>query len=439
VARAVRTVRSVAVHRLRAVASLVLAAVFLAALTPEAHAADDGTVRIEIYWGDGCPYCEDAIETLGALAEREQRIELATFEVWNDDANRQRMQEVAAELGVRADAVPFIVVGDRSWLGFNATIGSAIEQVVMARLAAVDPPLGPLAPDPPEQDLPSSAVVDVPGMGTVDLEGRSLLLSTVLIAFVDGFNPCSLWVLTVLLGLVLHSGSRRRVAAVGGTFLVVTTLVYGLFIVGVYSTLALVAAVGWIRLVVAAFALTFGAVNVKDYLWFKAGPSLTIPDERKPSIYRRIRGLVRPGTALPAAVGGTVVLAGGIALVELPCTAGFPVIWSDLVNAAGVSGPEFAGLLGVYLSVYLLDELVVFGAAVVTMRATKLEEHHGRALKLVGGMLMVAIGITIVAVPDALDTLGGLLVVFALALVASAVVAVIECSLRRPGRVRAAP
>jgi hypothetical protein len=117
-----------------------------------------------------------------------------------------------------------------------------------------------------------------------------------------------------------------------------------------------------------------------------------------------------------------VVLAGGVALVELPCTAGFPVIWSDLVNAAGVSGPEFAALLGIYLSVYLLDELVVFGAAIITMRATRLEERHGRALKLVGGMLMIAIGITIVTVPDALDTVGGLLAVFAAA--------------RPPGRVR---
>jgi cytochrome c biogenesis protein CcdA len=410
-------------------------------LTPagalEAAAADDPEVVIEVYWGDGCPYCEDALEHLVPFAGGLEGVEVAAHEVWYDALGRDRMQARADELGVRGDAVPFIVVGDVSWVGFSPSIGAQVEQAVLAALGPE--PEGPPAPDSPPATDRYSPVIDVPLVGAVDLGGRSLLVATVLIGLVDGLNPCSLWVLTVLLALVLHSGSRRRVAAIGATFLLVTTLIYGAFITGVYSALSIIGALDWIRLVVAAFALAFGLVNVKDFLWFRAGPSLTIPDERKPSIYRRIRGLVRPGTALPAALAGTVVLAGGIALVELPCTAGFPVIWSDLVNAAGVSGAEFAALLGVYLSVYLLDELVVFGAAVVTMRATRMEERHGRALKLVGGMLMIAIGVTIVAVPDALDTIGGLLAVVTLAAVASAAVAAIERSLRRPGRVRAGP
>jgi cytochrome c biogenesis protein CcdA/thiol-disulfide isomerase/thioredoxin len=423
------------------IAIAVLGAVVAAAAPAGALAAttddpttDDPDVVVEVYWGDGCPYCEDALEHLVPFAEGLDGVEVAAFEVWYDPVGRARMQERAAELGVRGGAVPFIVVGDASWVGFSASIGAQIEQAV---LAALEPePEGPPAPADPPAAAPQSPVVDVPLVGAVDLEGRSLLVATVLIGLVDGLNPCSLWVLTVLLALVLHSGSRRRVAAIGGTFLLVTTLIYGAFITGVYSALSIISSLDWIRLVVAAFALTFGLVNVKDFLWFKAGPSLTIPDDRKPSIYRRARGLVRPGTALPAAVAGTVVLAGGVALVELPCTAGFPVIWSDLVNAAGVSGPEFAALLGVYLGIYLLDELVVFGAAIITMRATRLEERHGRALKLVGGMLMIAIGVTIVAVPDALDTVGGLLAVFAAAIAASALVAGLD-RIVRPGVDRA--
>jgi hypothetical protein len=187
------------------------------------------------------------------------------------------MQARAAELGVRGDAVPFIVVGDASWVGFSASIGAQIEQAVLAALGPA--PEGPPAPGPGPR---SSPVVDVPVVGAVDLEGRSVLVATVLIGLVDGLNPCSLWVLTVLLALVLHSGSRRRVAAIGGTFLLVTTLIYGAFITGVYSALSIISALDWIRLVVAAFALTFGLVNVKDFLWFKAGPSSPSPTTASP-------------------------------------------------------------------------------------------------------------------------------------------------------------
>jgi hypothetical protein len=389
--------------------------------SPEQHAE----IFIDIYWGDGCPFCHDAIEYLITFADGEDDVEVRTFEVWYDPANRDRMERVAGELGIRADAVPLIVVGTQTWTGFNSAIGRSIEVAVLEQRHDARRSDGVSEPEGP-----SSAVIELPLVGDMDLAGRSTLLATVLIALVDGFNPCSLWVLTVLLALVLHTGSRARVLAIGGTFLVVTTLVYGLFLVGVYSTLGLVSALDGIRLVVAAFALAFGLINIKDFLWFKRGVSLTIPDERKPGLYRRVRALVRPGVGLPSALAGTVVMAGGIALIELPCTAGFPVIWSDLIRAAGVGGAEFGSLLGVYLSIYLLDELVIFGAAVFTMRATKLQERHGRMLKLVGGMVMVTIAVAIVFFPTAMENIGGVMAVFGVALAASAVLAAVERRVR---------
>ncbi|MCC5953206.1 MAG: thioredoxin [Acidimicrobiia bacterium] len=393
-------------------------------VTPAEPAGDP--VVIDIYWGDGCPYCHDAIDDLTAFAEREAGIEVRTFEVWYDADNRATMVRVAEELGVRADAVPFIVVGTHSWSGYSGGIEGAIESTVLD-----------LRDDRSPGEIPAlegsgSAVVDVPFLGDVDLDERSTLLATVLIALVDGFNPCSLWVLTVLLALVLHTGSRRRVLAIGGTFLAVTTLIYGLFIVGVYSTLGLASAMDGLRLVVAAFALTFGLVNVKDFFWFKRGVSFTISDERKPGIYRRARSLIRPGVTLPAALVGTVVMAGGIALIELPCTAGFPVIWSGLMRSAGLSTAEFGSLLGVYLAIYLLDELVIFVAAVLTMRVTKLQDRHGRALKLIGGMVMIAVAVAIVVFPDAMETISGVLAVFGVALLASLALLAIERAVRRP-------
>ncbi len=386
---------------------------------------DGDEIVIDIYWGDGCPYCHDAIEELAGFAELEDGIEVRTFEVWYDAGNRARMEQVADDLGRSADAVPFIVVGNRSWSGYSGAIGRSIESTVLGLRDETRPP-----EEAPASEGPGSAVIDLPLAGDMDLSGRSTLLSTVLIALVDGFNPCSLWVLTVLLALVLQTGSRRRVMAIGATFLVVTTLIYGLFIVGVYSTLGLVSAMDGLRLVVAAFALTFGLVNVKDFFWFKRGVSFTIPEARKPAIYRRARALIRPGVSLPAALVGTIVMAGGIALIELPCTAGFPVIWSDLMRSAELSGAEFGSLLGVYLSVYLLDELVIFAAAVYTMRVTKLQERHGRLLKLVGGMVMIAIALAIVFFPDAMQSIGGVLTVFALAVIASFGLAAAERAVR---------
>jgi thiol-disulfide isomerase/thioredoxin len=414
-----------------ALAALIAAFATASMTAPVAGAAADPRaepVVVEVFWGDGCGYCEALLDDLAELSTRLAGFDVVTYEVWRNPANRALMEQRAAALGVRAEAVPFTIVdGTQSWLGYTAAIGRQIEAAIVAALGGT-----PTTADPPG-DTPAETVIDVPLLGEVDVQGRSLALTTVFIALVDGFNPCSLWVLTVLLALVLHTGSRRRVAFIGGTFLVVTTLIYGLFIVGIYSALSFVGALGWIRGVVAVFALTFGLVNVKDYLWFKVGPSLTIADEHKPGIFRQARGLVRPGISLPAAMVGAGVMAAGVALVEIPCTAGFPVIWSDLVNAAGASRATFAVLLALYLLIYLFDELLVFGAAVVTMRVTKLQERHGRVLKLVGGMVMITIAVTILVAPEAMDSPTGVLRVFGAALAASALVAAIDRIVRKTG------
>ena len=145
---------------------------------------------------------------------------------------------------------------------------------------------------------------------------------TLIIGFVDGMNPCSLWVITVLLAIVVRTGVRRRVIAIGTTYLLITAVMYGLFILGVYSALGLIAHLGIVQLVVALVAGVLGLLSVKDYFAFKQGPSMTISDSAKPGIYQRMRTVAGQEPLLPA-LAATVVLAVGVSFIEIPCTAGF--------------------------------------------------------------------------------------------------------------------
>jgi cytochrome c biogenesis protein CcdA/glutaredoxin len=300
------------------------------------------------------------------------------------------------------------------------TEGQRVEPAPEDEVAA--PPTDTTPPSGLRLRTADAGTLSLPFFGDVDAASMSLPALTGLIAFVDGFNPCSLWVLTFLLGIVIYSGSRRRVLLVGGLFLLVTASAYGLFIVGMFGTLRYLAYLSWITFVVAAMAFIFAVVNIKDYFWFRKGVSFTISDKHRPRFFERTRNLMHPGRSLPALVVGTVVLALGITLVELPCTAGFPMVWSGIVAQQGVSLPYFAALLAFYLSVYLMIELVIFGSVVITMKRSRFEERHGRILKLFGGMIMLALAITLVLAPDTMHSLGGTLAVFGGAIAASAVV-----------------
>jgi cytochrome c biogenesis protein CcdA len=255
----------------------------------------------------------------------------------------------------------------------------------------------------------------VPIVGPVSLDSTSLVVATLAIGFVDGINPCSLWVLSVLLAIVLHGGSRGRVALVGSTFLVVTAAMYGLYIVGFYNALDYASRLDWIALVVAAVALTFGALQIKDGLAPGTGPSLSISTSRRPGLYRRMRAVASPDKGVLPVLAGTIVLAVGVSLLETPCTAGLPLLWTNLLAQQGVPTSTAIALFALYMAVFLLDELILFGVAVFALRATKIQESHGRLLKLIAGSVMVTLAATMILAPDALTTLVGTVLVFAVA------------------------
>lgn len=398
------------------------------------------TVPIYFFWGDGCPHCATQKVFLQELETRYPEVTVYSFEVWYDADNLALYREMARLYGAEARAVPGTFLSDNVWIGFNAAIAEDItRRVQFCREFDCPDPAQRLSGDwaaqldrePAAAELPPagptvSETLRIPLIGEVDLGRQSLGVMTALIAFVDGFNPCSLWVLTMLLAMVIHSGSRKKVFIVGFTFLTVTTLVYGLFIAGLVNVFAYVGYLVWIQVAVALLALGFAAINIKDYFFFKQGVSLTISDQHKPGIFKRMRRIMQADRSLPATVGATAALALGVTLVELPCTAGFPVIWSTLVARQDVAIGGFLLLLGLYMLIYLLDELFVFGTVVLTLKASRFEETHGRVLKLIGGMIMLALALVLIIDPDLMNSLAGSLGVFGAALLASMVILLVH-------------
>lgn len=391
--------------------------------------SDTGSVVLYMFWGDGCPHCAAAEPVVEEWNAKYPELNVRAYEVWNSVPNQgyyTRMAD-AFNLPQQGRGVPVFYLNNRYWIGWTegstdveieAGIKACIEQGNCADAGAtIMPNASTNAPTPaePVQPVdPNKREITVFG-STIDLSHQSLFVSTMLIAFVDGFNPCSLWVLSMLLALTLHTGSRRKVMIIGLIFLTVTAAVYAMFIAGLFTFLSIVNYTWWIRIIVALVSLFFAIVNIKDYFWYKEGVSLTIADEHKPGIAQRMRRVMDASDNFWSMAGATVVLAAGVSLVEFSCTAGFPVLWTNLVSAQNVAAGTFAALLLVYMLIYQLDELVIFGTAVVTLKASRLEEKQGRILKLVGGMLMLALALVMIFNPAYMSSLSGSLVVFAIA------------------------
>jgi len=383
--------------------------------SPAAASEGTGQAELTLFWGDGCPHCAAEKVWLDVAEQEYPGLEITMYEVWYDEENRDLLVETAEEMGFEPSGVPVTIVGEQHWIGWSDAVQAEVEDAIEAQLAGSTPS------DGGSGTTGRTSTVDVPLVGDVEVSSDSLVFSTLVIGFVDGVNPCSLWVISVLLAIVVRTGSRGRVFAIGSTFLVVTAAMYAVYMAGIYSAMSVVGHLGAIQVAVAVVAGIFGVVSVKDYFAFKKGISFTIKDSSKPGIYRRMRSAAGQAALVPA-LAATVALAVGVSLLETPCTAGFPVLWTGLLEANGVGTAEAAGLFGLYMLPFLVDELIVFAIAVVTLRASKMQERHGRLLKLVAGTMMLALAATVLVSPEAMsDPLKAMLVFVAAFAVAGAI------------------
>jgi hypothetical protein len=120
---------------------------------------------------------------------------------------------------------------------------------------------------------------------------------------------------------------RRRMAIIGGTFVVISGLVYYVFMAAWLNVFLLIGLSRTVQIVLGVLALVIGAVNLKDSFGLHRGPSLSIPESAKPGIYRCVRDIVRARHTMVAVVALLVNL------VELACTAGLPAIYTRVLTA----------------------------------------------------------------------------------------------------------
>ena len=75
----------------------------------------------------------------------------------------------------------------------------------------------------------------------------------------------------------------------------------------------------------------------------------------------------------------------------------------------------FLGFLLVYMLIYQIDELGIFLVSVFSLHQAKIEEKHGRMLKLLGGMLMLSLAVVMMIDPSIMTNMKNALLVFVLA------------------------
>lgn len=252
--------------------------------------------------------------------------------------------------------------------------------------------------------VPTTEVIEIPIIKkqvTLNVSQIGLPLFTLIIGGLDGFNPCAMWVLSFLLTLVIYAKSRTKILLIGGIFVIASGVIYFLFMTAWLNIFMFVGYVNWLRIAVGLVAVVMGLINCKDFFFFKKGVSLSIPESAKPKLFKRMRAVINT-SAIPGVILGTIVLAVTANLIELLCTAGFPAIYTKILTAQNLSVTQYYLYLMFYNIIYVIPLAVIVGIFAWKMGGRKLAEKEGRLLKLVGGLLMLALGLILLIKPQLL-------------------------------------
>jgi len=214
----------------------------------------------------------------------------------------------------------------------------------------------------------------------------------------DGFNPCALWTLLFLLSLLLGMASRVRMWILGSTFIVASALVYFLFMTAWLHLVLFLGFILWVRVAIAGLALTGGSYSLYKG-WKRESGCIVEGDQRRLRVFERLKVAVRQQSFL-LAILGILLLAFAVNLVELICSAGLPAIFTQVLALNNLSPWQSYALIALYIFFFMIDDLFVFFATMMTLEMTGITTKYTRVSHLVGGALMVAIGILLIFKPE---------------------------------------
>jgi hypothetical protein len=414
-------------------------AISLAVFIPSStvFAREEHRVVIEVLERADCTHCLDEKLFLDDLTRKRTDIEVRYRDIADAD-NAELFRQVTQKAGM-SQSTPVTIVGLRVMQGFDTaeTTGKRIERFIddYRKVAAIEnedeteknaeggfdaylrADAATLAQA--EQGGASCAsgeicavekpalLVNIPLIGTKDAAEYSLIALASVLGFLDGFNPCAMWVLVTFLLVLMQIGSKKKMLAIAGLFIVAEAAMYYLILNVWFKTWNFIGLDRIVTPVIGVLAVLGGMFFL--YEWFKSLKTemacQIIDAENRSKIVRKIKSFSE-GPLTIAAVMGIVGLAFSVNVIEFACSIGYPQAFTKIIQLNDMAWWQTQGYMALYILFYMIDDCIVFGLALWGFDKMHVTQGFSKWSALVGGVCMLLLGYLLIFAPGALKSLG---------------------------------
>jgi len=366
-------------------------------------------INVYFFWAEGCPHCANEKPFLSMLEQKYENLEVHSYEITRSAENAELLKKVGEDMNADVRGVPFTVIGEQYFVGWYSeeTTGKSIEEAVKCVmenhcLDIVGSLSTPVTPNPPSESnntIPDK--ISLPLLGEIETKNVSLPVLTVIIAALDGFNPCAMWVLIFLISLLFEMKDKKKMWIFGGVFIAASAFVYFIFMAAWLNLFLFLGLIFWVRIAIGAVALWAGYYNLREYFTNPAGACKVTGGKKRQRVFESLKTIIHEKHIFLALIG-LVALAFMVNLVELICSAGLPAVYTQVLSLTPMPAWQYYAYLSLYIFIFMLDDLVVFILAMLTLQVTGVTAKYSRASHLIGGIVMLIIGLLLIFMPEML-------------------------------------
>ena len=342
-------------------------------------------INFYLFRGQGCPHCAEEEKWIKSIKEKyKDKVNFYDYEVWYNPYNAEMLEQVSKKLNVDVKGVPFTVIGEKYFSGFSETLKYSMEDTL-------DEYIG---------EEYQHRQVKIPFLGKINMKNSSLGLVAIILGFIDGFNPCAMWILLFLINMFIGMKNKKKAWILGFTFLLVSAFIYFLSMIGINFIVG-VATIKYLKIALAIFILVMGIIGFRKYLTIRkeeAGCTI-VDDKKRKNLVKKVKKIMNSKSFIISLIGVST-LAISVNLIELACSLGFPMIFTEMltINEVGTVGRII--YLLIYVLFYMIDDLFVFTVSMATLEATGITNKYNKLCTLVSSIIMILMGLLLIFKPE---------------------------------------
>ncbi len=346
---------------------------------------NDEKVNIYLFYSKICPHCQKEEKYFETLKEKYQdKINIYTYEVTENKTNNEIMKSLKKELKENSQGVPFTIIGSKTFLGYDESLNERIENTIESYL---------------DENTKTDNTYTIPILGKIEAKNASIILIAIILGFIDGFNPCAMWILLLLINMCISIKDKKKMLIVCLTFIITSGIIYFLSMLGIGFILDLTT-ISYIRNIIAILAIILGIYNLYTYLKTRKQTGChVVKKEKRKTIITKINNILNNKNTL-LMFGGTIILATSVSLVEMACSLGFPTIFLELLSINNIHSFLKVTYLLIYILFYLIDDIVVLFLSIKAFETKGISTKYNKYVHLIGGLIMILMGVLLIFKPE---------------------------------------